>query len=59
MAHQAQLRGRLALVATDIATYGMARMTEELVGDAPVQHAVFTDVRLALAWLGHPALEPE
>jgi hypothetical protein len=58
--HEAHLRGsRLALVATDLATYGMGRMSGQLIAKAPVAQAVFTDVRLALAWLAGTAQELE
>jgi hypothetical protein len=52
MAHQQQLLGsRMALVVTNLASYGMGRMSGQLIERAPVEQAVFSDVTKALAWL--------
>lgn len=52
--------GRWAFVITDPANYGMARMTELLVGVSPSQVAIFDNLEDAERWLTpRPAAAPE
>ena len=50
-AREAEFRGRVAVVAVDDLTYGLARMWEAFVDGAGWEHRVFRDRAEATAWL--------